>query len=308
MRQLRILLGFLASMRFGLLLFGATALVSALGSFMPVLGEALYGSWGFAAILLALVLNTGLCTARQLGRLRGAGGRASALFAVHASVLLLSLACAWAALSFRGASLSVAEGESFAVDGQTWRLLKVEVRRYPDGAVSDWVSTVGTPAGVRDIRVNHPAVSGDEKVLQAGYSRVYRARLEAGGLGRELEIAQDAGIPLTADGSVGFALSPPQAGLLAGAGQPEGAPPLVDLLLSAKGRVVQRVALFENLPLEIGDTGLRLTVRGSTQRSVFLVRHAPGLPLVWAGFALLALSVTVLMLMPRPAAKETDDA
>jgi hypothetical protein len=135
--------------------------------------------------------------------------------------------------------------------------------------------------------------------------------LEAAGTSREIELEQDTEFPLTADGSVGFALSPPQAGSLA-AGREAGMPGMVDLLLTARGRIVQRAAMFEGLPLDIGETGLRLTVTGSRARSGFLVRHTPGLPFVWAGFALLGLSVTALMLLPRRPAllahKEKADA
>jgi cytochrome c biogenesis protein len=233
------------------------------------------------------------------------------LFAVHASVLVLSLACVWAAITFTTDSVVVEEGGSFLVGGAEWRLEKVEVLYYPDGSVSDWVSTVATPEGRQEIRVNHPAGGGAEKVLQSAYSRIYRARLEAAGTVREIELEQDTEFPLAADGSVGFALSPPQAGSLA-AGREAGMPGMVDLLLTARGRIVQRAAMFEGLPLDIGETGLRLTVTGSRARSGFLVRHTPGLPFVWAGFALLGLSVTALMLLPRRPAqlahKEKADA
>ena len=195
-------------------------------------------------------------------------------------------------------------GAAFRVGAETWSLREVEVLRYPDGSVSDWISRVETPAGTRDIRVNHPAGAGEWKVLQSGFQQVYRVSVDLDGRKQSIEVGQDVEVPLSADGLIGFALSPPRDGLLAKAQEQAGALPFVDLLLTSRGRILQRTSLFVGVPLALGDTGLGITVLEADQESVFLLRRAPALPILWGGFALLAASVTVLVLIPRSGARK----
>jgi hypothetical protein len=305
----RTLFSFLASMPFGLILFALVAAVSSIGSFHPALGPAVYRSWWFFGLLFLLVLNTGLCAWNRRAWLLGGGLRQRVVWVLHVSVLVVAVACSWAAASFRMEQITVRRGAGFRVGAETWTLGEVEVRRYPDGSVSDWISRVQTPAGPREIKVNHPAVSGELKVLQSGFQQIYRVAIESGGRMQTVEVVQDVEVPLSADGLIGFALSPPQDGLLAKAQAESGALPFVDLLLTSRGRVLQRTSLFVGVPLALGDTGLGLTVLAADQESVFLLRNAPGLPFVWGGFALLAASVTALALIPRsgaPKEKEID--
>lgn len=133
---------------------------------------------------------------------------------LHASVVVVAVASSWAAASFRMEQVAVRRGAESRVGAETWTLREVEVRRYPDGSVSDWISRVQTPAGPKEIKVNHPAVSGERKVLQSGFQRIYRVAVERGGRTRTIELVQDLEVPLSADGLIGFALSPPQDGLL----------------------------------------------------------------------------------------------
>jgi len=295
---------FLASMPFALILFALVAAVSSVGSLHPALGPAVYRSWWFFGLLFLLVLNTGLCAwNRRTWLLRG-GLRRRVVWVLHFSVVAVAFACAWAAASFRMEQVAVRRGADFRVGAETWSLGEVEVRRYPDGSVSDWISRVETPAGPKEIRVNHPAVSGELKVLQSGFQRIYRVAIESGGRRQTFEVVQDVEVPLSADGAIGFALSPPQDGLPAKAQAENGALPFVDLLLTRRGRILQRTGLFVGVPLALGDAGLGLTVLEADQESVFLIRRAPGLPFVWGGFALLAASVTALALIPRPGARK----
>lgn len=293
------LLDAFASMAAGLVLFALVAVASIAGSVVPAWGEGLYGSWWFAALIGALVLNTGFCTFRQVPAALRGPARPKVLLVVHTSVLVIALGCLWGTFAFHSSTVSVRAGETFAVADETWTLEGVKVERYPDGTVSDWISTVKTPTGLRSIWVNHPAERGDSKVLQSGYSRDFTVRIDAEGQSTTLELPQDTEAPLTANGLVGLALSPPRDGLLAAAQDDPTLSRTVDLLLLSQGKILQQTAVFEGVPLSIGDTGLTVTVLSSAARSTLLVRETPGLWLVWTGLALLALSVTVLMLMPR---------
>ena len=299
---------FLASMPFGLGLFILVAIVSSVGSIVPAFGPEIYRSWWFIGILSLLVLNTGLCAWNRRGWLSRGDLRQRIVWLVHFAVVVVAIGCSWAAAMFAMERVTVRPGSSFLVGSETWSLQNVEIQRYPDGSVSDWISRVLTPSGLREIRVNHPAGSGEWKVLQSGFQQTYRVSIERDGRAQEIALVQDVEAPLSADGRIGFALSPPQEGLLAKAQEKGEAMPFVDLLLTSQGRVLQRTALFVGLPLELGDTGLILTVLYAEQESVFLIRKAPGLPLVWGGFALLAVAITALVLIPRKRARKENEA
>jgi hypothetical protein len=306
----RTLYAFFASMPFALILFALVAAVSSIGSLHPALGPAVYRSWWFFGLLFLLVLNTGLCAwNRRAWLLRGCLRR-RVVWVLHVSVVVVAAACSWAAASFRMEQVAVRRGAEFRVGAETWTLREVEVRRYPDGSVSDWISRVQTPAGPKEIKVNHPAVSGGLKVLQSGFQQIYRVAIESGGRMERIELVQDVEVPLSADGLIGFAVSPPRDGLPAKVQAESGAMPFAELLLTSRGRILQRTSLFVGIPLALGDSGLGLTVLEADQESVFLLRSAPGLPFVWVGFALLAASIAVLALIPRPGApkeKKSDD-
>jgi len=289
----------LASMATGLVLFALVAAASIVGSVIPAWSASLYGSWWFATLIGALVLNTGFCTLRQIPAALRGPLRVKVLFLVHTSVLVIALGCLWGTFAFQSTTVSVRVGETFVVAGESWTLEGVKVERYPDGTVSDWISIVQTPAGPQSIRVNFPAETGDAKVLQSGYARDYTVHIDAEGQSTTFELPQDTEAPLTANGLVGLALSPPRDGLLAAAQDDPEFTRTVDLLLLSQGKILQQTAAFEGVPLAIGDTGLTVTVVSSVPRSSFLIRETPGLWLVWAGLALLASSVTVLMLLPR---------
>ena len=299
---------FLASMPFGLGLFLLVAIVSSIASIVPAFGPAIYRSWWFIGILSLLVLNTGLCAWSRRAWLSRGNLRQRVVWLVHFAVVVVAIGCSWAAATFAMERVTVRPGSSFPVGPETWSLQNVEVERYPDGSVSDWISRVLTPSGPREIRVNHPAGAGDWKVLQSGFQQTYRVSIERDGQRQEIALVQDVEAPLSADGRIGFALSPPQDGLLAKAQQGGESMPFVDLLLTSQGRVLQRTALFVGLPLELGDTDLVLTVLDAAQESVFLIRKAPGLPLVWSGFGLLAVSITALVLIPRKGARVEQEA
>lgn len=283
----------------GLALFGLVALVSIAGSVVPAWSGAIYGSWWFAILLGALALNTGFCTLRQIPTLAHGSLRTRVLFVVHASVLVLAAGCLWATLAFRSSTESGRVGDSFVAGGQTWNIDAIEVERYPDGSISDWVTTVSHDGTTHAIRVNVPLEVADDKVLQASYSRNYEVKLEADGHSETFVLPQDVETSLTTDGRIGFAVSPPRDGLIAAAQEEGELGRTVDLLLTSGGRILQKTAVFEGVPLELGEVGLTITVVRSVPLTTLLVRHTPGIPLVWTGLALLALSVTALMLIPR---------
>lgn len=318
--QLPSLIKKLLSMQVGLGIFGLLALVSMLGTFLPPdLG--LYEHPAFIALLVLLVIHTSLCTFRQLpGLIRRRYTHLSerlyhlSVWLVHLSVLCIGITGLLAALLYTSPLVSINEGDSeqvvitqdLTVD---LALENLELEHYPNGMVSDWVSTVRLSIGEEStshiIKVNQPAIRGDLKVLQGGYQNLYAMSILMPGASKEERILlpQDTAIPLDNQGELSLALSPVLPGQLTDAaltppeveaGNP--APQLVDLIIMAGGKVVQRGAMFSTQALELGSTGIVITVHEIRENSVFILRYTPHLVWLWASFALLALSITGLFI------------
>lgn len=283
-------------MTVGLALFGLIAVAGIIGSINPGLGEAVYGSWWFTALLLGLVLNTGLCAvSRRPGigkRPGGAGLRGWSVFGIHLAILLIAVASLWASLAFSTGRVEVGEGESFEVEGREVTFESLRVERYPDGSVSDWLGRIEAGSGAVDIRVNHPATVGSTRILLAGHSRDFVVALR---LPREAEatstiIPEGAYLPLSKDGSI----------ILTVEGVPEGSPgkAVARVVLSKEGKALAEALASEGIPTVLGSTGLEVTVTASKATAAFILRRTPGIGFLWAGFAVLSLAVCGYLLAP----------
>ena len=195
------------------------------------------------------------------------------------------------------------------LNGKTVALLRVDVARYPDGTISDWTSTVTLDGAEREIRVNHPLSSGSAKILQSGYGRAYdiSLRLPGDAFPRDILLPQDAALPLTRDGSVELSLSPPLDGLISEAMERGESMRSADIVLSGRGRVMQRATAFIGTPVGFGDTGISLTIKADRPYSVLLVRKAPGLWALWASLGILGLSACGAILSPRGEADKKEN-
>lgn len=288
------------SMETGLALFLLVAAVAIVGSFFPALSEAIYGSWPFAALLAALAANTLACLIAKrpgLDRARSSKGaprlRALCVFAIHLSILAIAAAGLWASLAFTSERLDVAEGESFQVEGRSYRLDSIKVDYYPDGSVSDWVSALSCPGGLKgSVRVNHPLSVSGARILQTGYGRRYSVvlSLPKEGVVRNVELDEKALMPLSKDGSVGILLARPAS---------EKGGRSAELSLVSEGRPLLAATLREGEPAALGDTGIEITLAGSRAYGSYILRRTPGIAALWAAFALLASSVCGLLIDPK---------
>jgi hypothetical protein len=288
-----------SSMEAGLGLFAIIACVAIVGSFAPPLSDAIYGSWPFAALLVALAANTLACAITRkpgLGRARASAGkarlRALCVFAIHLSVLAIAAAGLWASLEFTTERVDIAEGESFQVEGRNLTLDSIEVERYADGSVSDWVSRLSGPAGQAGaIRVNHPLRSGGTNILQTGYGRRYSLllALPREGVARKVEIDEKALLPLVKGGSIGIVLKRPQTG-------DDGCS--AELALVSGSETLLKARVSEDMPFTLGDTGIEITLAGSRAYGSFILRRTPGIAFLWAAFALLAVASLGLLIDP----------
>ena len=286
----------LASMTVGLALFGLIAVAGIVGSINPGLGEAVYGSWWFTALLLGLVLNTGLCAVSRrpgIGRQPGrAGFRGWSVFGIHVAMLLIAVASLWASLAFSTDRVEVGEGESFEVEGRQVTFDSLRVERYPDGSVSDWVSRIEAGSGPADIRVNHPATVGSTRILLAGHSRdfVLALRLPMDAEATSTIIPEGAYLPLSKDGSI----------ILTVEAAPEGSPgkAIARVVLSKDGKPAVEALASEGITTVLGSTGVEVTVTATRAVSVFILRRTPGIGFLWAAFAILSLAVCGYLLAP----------
>jgi ResB protein required for cytochrome c biosynthesis len=288
-----------SSMKAGIVLISLSAAVLVLGSASPALSGAIFGSKAFALLLVLLALNTGLCAASRRPGLAGALRetataaqrlRSASVFALHLSILIVAAAGVWASLSFTSTSVEAAQGESFSAEGESLNLESIRIERYPDGSVSDWVSSLGLRGGITEVRVNHPLRIGATKVVQTGYGRRYSLSFAVLGKAgaRELELDEGAFLPLVKDGSVGIRIESEGGDTAGGA----------TLDVVADGRIAQRVRISAGQRYALGDSGVALTVAGSRPYSVFTLRRTPGIGFLWLGFALLALSAGGLLIAP----------
>ena len=283
-------------MTFGLVLFGLVAVASIVGSLTPAIGEAVYGSWWFTALLFALVLNTGLCAIVRrpgIGGGKGRGGRGLrgwSVFGIHLAILAIAAASLWAGLAFTTERLEVGAGEVFEVEGRTVTFEALEVERYPDGSVSDWVGSLGLEAGTVELRVNHPARIGTSRVLLVSVSREYAMDLMLPGEAEPTAfiLPQGAFLPLTRDGAVTLSVR--------GGNQAADGTPPVSVILARGGTVLEEVVLAMGERAELGSTGIVAGFDAQRPVASFIVRRTPGIGFLWAGFALLSLAVCLFML------------
>jgi hypothetical protein len=296
---LRAARGAASSMEAGLGLFAIIACVAVVGSFSPLLSDAIYGSWPFAALLIALTANTLACVIIRrpgLSRAIGAAGtarlRALCVFAIHLSVLAVAAAGLWASLEFTTERIDVAEGEAFQVEGRSFKLDSIEVERYADGSVSDWVGRLSGPSGkVGAVRVNHPLRAGDTDILQTGYGQRYSLllALPKEGVERKVEIDENALLPLAEDGSIGIVLKRPETGDDSRS---------AELALVSGSEALLKARVSEGMPFALDDTGIEITLTGSRAYGSFILRRTPGIAFLWTAFALLAIASSGLLIDP----------
>lgn len=298
-------LRFLASMTMGLALFGLIAVAGIAGSLSPSLGNAVYGSWWFAGLLVALAINTGLCCLlRRPGLLRKGRStnlRGYSVFLIHIAILLITAFSLWASFAFSSSSLQVMEGSSFNLEGQSVTLTSIRVERYEDGSISDWVSEIEVAGRLAELRVNHPLTIGSSRLLEAGIEGEYRVEFKKTSDGdfRALDIPQDSFLPLSADSSLGLVFSPrgqvelreTRAGGLVGG--------IVYVSLIKDGVAIRSLEAVPGHPLRFDELGVEINIIGSRNGASLIVRRTPGLDLLWASFALLGLAVCGLFLSPK---------
>lgn len=239
---------------------------------------------------------------RQLCADKGIAGSWGILLA-HVSVLLIACGAVWGSwygytmtvkLPVGGAYTVTAGQEPFVV-----RLHQFSTEYYPDGSVSDWISDIGIEAGGREVlrqavKVNHPLDYHGIRLYQSSYGTAIKTVVAdaAGQVVQQAAVAEQELLSLT--GSTDMAILPvgymPDRRHLRDQlpvmGQAKN--PYVLYVLYNGGEEQSWGAAALGQPVALGPGSGTVTFTGTVPFSGVQIKHDPGMPLVWLGFALMA--------------------
>lgn len=238
-------------------------------------------------------------------------------FLVHASILIIALGGFYGSLAGFRYSVTLTPGEAVTIGDRNHpgvglpfelRLHKFTTELYPDGQVSDWVSSLsvvmgGAEMANQDVRVNHPLSFRGVSFYQASYATLYETELRTAGRAGGTVRAEERQ-PVILDEQQGIAVVPlkylpdfdPRQPLVSRS--PEPLNPHIVCALYSGGRPLGMNAFPLGKPLTFPGSQTELIFRAVTQASGLEVKHDPGLPLVFAGFAVMS-AAFFLSLYPR---------
>ncbi len=245
------------------------------------------------------------------GRIFARKGRVApwGTFLVHVSILLIALGALYGSLAGFRYSLTLAPGETAVIGNQIHpgvgrpfelRLNAFTTELYPDGQVSDWVSSLsvirdGAELAAQDIKVNHPLAFQGVSVYQASYFTRYETELRLNGQAvRTISVEEKR--PLVLDEQKGVAVIPlkyipdfdPARPMVSRSAEPLN--PHVVGALYRGGRPLGMNAFPLGKPITFPGNDAELVFRAAIQASGLDVKYDPGLPLVFAGFAIMSVA------------------
>lgn len=305
-------LNLLVSMRAGMLLLGLIGAAALVGTIRP----AIYHSWWFFTLEALLCLNVTACSIRRLpvlvkaasGRMRAKSGaertawlKPWATFAVHLSIPLIAAGgMIGNAYGFQEEILLPAGGVHTVLPagGKQFdlRLNAFSTEYYPDGSVSDWISdiTVSSAAQKADrvqVKVNHPLEFQGVSIYQQSYGTAIKTDIiDRGKVIQSSDLAERD--RLLIDEASGLAVQvvryipdfDPGRPMISRSNQNDN--PYVLYIVYAGGREMSWGAAPLGEAVKLGQT---LSVRfvEAVPVSGLLIKHNPGLPVVWLGFGLM---------------------
>jgi cytochrome c biogenesis protein len=283
----------------------------------------MYHSWWFIGVLILLAFNLIACSLkrlpgvwRQVRKTRSNYARLGT-YLTHVSILLILVGGLIGALwGFKG-YMEIREGEAveaFVLNGpqQTVRPLGFQVRCdafrvdfYPDGSPREFLSTVTlldkgkVVIDHAPLRVNHPISYRGLSFYQSSYGISARTVIEVRekGAGHILQLGEGDVQPIPGTGAeLGFMQYEEQVHNFGGG---------ILLVLFAPNSAPEQFWLFtgqqaKRAGVRKGAFSFTLKALEKKNYTGIQVTHDPGLPVVWAGCALLVIGLVVTFTLRKP--------
>lgn len=236
---------------------------------------------------------------------------------VHASILIIALGALYGSLSGFRYSIRLAPGEAVTIGTGAHRgigppfelrLNGFTTEYYPNGQVSDWISDLAVARSGEDllrrqVRVNHPLSYQDMSFYQMSYASLYEVEQRDAGRSRRKNRVEEKQ-PVILDERQGIAVVPlkylpdfdPRRPMVSRSARPLN--PHVVYGVYDGGRPVGMNAIPVGKPLTFPGAPGELVFSAVTEATVLDVKHDPGLPLVFTGFAAMG-GAFFLSLCPR---------
>ena len=238
-------------------------------------------------------------------------------FLVHISVLLIAIGGFYGSVGGFRYTVQMAPGDSVVIGtgdhsgtGVPFSLtLKAfTIDHYSNGQVSDWISTLevfqnGIKIMDQDVKVNHPLSYQGLSFYQSSYANLYSLELRSPGHTLHPVRLQEKQ-PYILNEQEGIAVIPvkylpdfdTQNPMVSRSAKPLN--PHVIYLAYAGGRPLGMNAVAVGKPLLLPGTPIEVVFHAVQETSGLEVKHDPGLPLVFTGFALMSLAFFI-SLYPR---------
>jgi cytochrome c biogenesis protein len=281
----------------------------------------MYHSWWFRGVLILLAMNLIVCSWKRLPgvwrhvrTIKGGYARLGT-YLTHLGVLLILVGGLIGAVWGVKGYMEIVEGQTVPVvlspnpheamrpEGFAVRCDSFRVDSYPDGSPKEYVSTLSFLKGGAvklnhmSLRVNHPLSYGRLTFYQSSYGISTSVALQ-------VSTKATAAIPYAIELSEGDVQPIPgsqaQIGLMQYEENVHDRGEAILLAFINPGASPEGLWLFRNHPAQVGD--LTVTWKGLKKRyyTGIQVARNPGLPIVWAGCALLVIGMVVTFTLRRP--------
>ncbi|MBP2639604.1 MAG: Cytochrome c biosis protein ResB [Firmicutes bacterium] len=230
-------------------------------------------------------------------------------FLVHLSVLFIALGAFYGSITGFRYTIQMAPGDSIVIGAGehsgagrpfTLTLQSFTIEHYSNGQISDWISTLEIvqnekKEALQAVKVNHPLSYQGISFYQSSYASLYP--MEQRSAGRTVQAVRlQEKEPYIVDEQQGIAVVPikylpdfdAQNPMVSRSANPVN--PHVIYLAYAGGRPLGMNAIAIGKPLLLPGSSAEVIFHSVLESSGLEVKYDPGLPLVFAGFALMSLA------------------
>lgn len=228
---------------------------------------------------------------------------------VHISVLFIASGAFYGSINGFRYTLQLAPGETVVIGSRDYpgsgrsfslALKNFATERYPNGQVSDWISSLeiiqdGKTMAAQDVKVNHPLSYQGISFYQSSYTNVYNARVRLSGLPDQTVQLQEKQ-PYILDDQQGIAVMPvrylpdfdPHNPMVSRSVNPVN--PHIIYLAYAGGQPLGMNAIPMEKTISLPGSPLEIIFHSVQEASGLEVKYDPGMPVVFSGFILMSLA------------------